>query len=86
SGPLHIADTYGTKIVAFFGPETPVVYGPRSKDALVFYSEDKYCSPCMNVYDSKKSSYGESCKENICLMNIKPKQVFEKIEKCFLKT
>lgn len=85
SGPLHIASLYGINIAAFFGPETPLVYGPLQSNALIFYSDDVYCSPCMNVYDSKKSSYGEFCKENICLMNIKPKQVFEKIEKCFLK-
>ena len=84
SGPLHIAEWYGTKIVAFFGPETPVIYGPRSKDALVFYLKDKYCSPCINVYDNKKSLYGDICKDNKCLSEIKPIEVFEKTEERFL--
>lgn len=84
SGPLHIASFYGRDIAAFFGPENPVVYGPINKNAVVFYSEDLYCSPCMSVYDSKKSLYGETCSGNLCLLGIKPGEVFERIEKVFL--
>lgn len=83
SGPMHIASLYKINLAAFFGPETPVVFGPLNENAIIFYSKDLYCSPCLCVYDSKKSLYGEECYENKCLTNIKPKEVFEKIEKRF---
>ena len=85
SGPLHISSLYGVNIAAFFGPETPVVYGPVNKNSLVFYSHDKYCSPCLNVYDSKKCLYGEECLSNTCLSEIIPEDVFKEIDERFLK-
>jgi ADP-heptose:LPS heptosyltransferase len=84
SGPLHIAALYGTRIVAFFGPETPLVYGPQKDNTLTFYSKDLYCSPCLSVYDNKKSLYGEECIGQECLTSIKPDEVFRKIEYRFL--
>jgi len=84
SGPMHIASLYGKSTVAFFGPESPVVYGPLNGNSLVFYAKDIYCSPCLNIYDSKKSLYGENCPENRCLISIKPGEVFDRIEKVFL--
>lgn len=83
SGPMHIASLYKVNTAVFFGPETPVVFGPLNENAVIFYSKDLYCSPCLCVYDSKKSLYGEECYENKCLTNIKPKEVFEKIKERF---
>jgi ADP-heptose:LPS heptosyltransferase len=80
SGPLHIAALYGIRIVAFFGPETPLVYGPQKDNTLTFYSKDLYCSPCLSVYDNKKSLYGEECIGQECLTSIKPDEVFKEIE------
>jgi len=37
SGPLHIAAATGTPVVGFFGPETPVLYGPVGDGHLVFH-------------------------------------------------
>lgn len=85
SGPLHIAAYYGKNIVAFFGPETPVVYGPLNRNSVVFYPDHIYCSPCMCVYDSKKSLYAETCEKNICLSELMPEQVLNAIEDRFLK-
>lgn len=84
SGPLHIASLYGKNLAAFFGPETPVVYGPVNKNALVFYPDNLYCSPCLCVYDSKQSLYAETCEDNICLSSIKPSLVLNALEKRFL--
>lgn len=84
SGPMHIASLCSVNLVAFFGPETPVVYGPINENALVFSPNGLYCSPCMSIYDSKKSLYAEECLENECLTNVKPKEVFEMIENRFL--
>ncbi|QWR77077.1 glycosyltransferase family 9 protein [Candidatus Magnetomonas plexicatena] len=84
SGPLHIGSFYGINVAAFFGPETPVVYGPVNNNALVFQPENKYCSPCLNVYDSKKCLYREQCHENTCLTEINPETVYKAIESRFL--
>lgn len=85
SGPMHIASLYNVNIAVFFGPETPIVYGPVNDNALVFYSKDLYCSPCLSVYNSKQSLYEEKCSKNRCLMGIKPKEVFEAIKKRFFE-
>jgi ADP-heptose:LPS heptosyltransferase len=84
SGPLHIASLYGKNLVGFYGPETPIVYGPTNKNALIFYSTEHYCSPCLSVYDSKKCLYGELCPDNACLRSIDPDEVFQAVENKFL--
>ena len=53
SGPLHVAAASGTPVVGFFGPETPVLYGPSGDGHLVFH-EDLSCSPCINIEQGKR--------------------------------
>ena len=88
SGPMHIAALYNRNVVSFFGPETPVVYGPRNKNSVVIDNKEIYCSPCLNVYNSKKSLYvkhdGKHCTQNDCLRAIRPLSVFETIKERFL--
>jgi ADP-heptose:LPS heptosyltransferase len=88
SGPLHIASIFDKNIAGFFGPETPIVYGPVNDNALVFYNSDIYCSPCLNVYDAKKSIYGRNskneCVRNDCLLSIQPGEVYKQINTLFL--
>ncbi|MFA7402482.1 MAG: glycosyltransferase family 9 protein [Pelobacteraceae bacterium] len=84
SGPMHIASLYGINLAAFFGPESPIVYGPVNRNSLVFKSTDQYCSPCLSVYDSKKCLYGEECQDNICLRSIVPAEIFHALEEHFL--
>lgn len=79
SGPLHLADIVGLATISFFGPETPHLYGPFSKKDYVFY-EDLYCSPCVNIYNSKMSY----CENNICLRTIGPERVLKVIEDNYL--
>lgn len=83
SGPFHIASLYGKNIAVFFGPETPLVYGPLRDNALVFYQDDFHCSPCLSVYDNKRSYYGKTCKENKCLLKFKPQEVYSQIGERF---
>jgi lipopolysaccharide heptosyltransferase II len=54
SGPLHLAVALGTPTVSFFGPETPVIYGPRGPAHTVLYAGID-CSPCINVHEHKTS-------------------------------
>lgn len=52
SGPLHMASAQNVPVIAFFGPESPLRYGPLSKQKLVFY-KNLECSPCMSISNSK---------------------------------
>jgi len=45
TGPMHIASTMGTPVVAIFGSTDPVVNGPFRKPHRVLYA-DLECSPC----------------------------------------
>lgn len=53
SGPLQLALTQGLSTVSLFGPETPVLYGPRSGRNRAIYLHLS-CSPCMNVHTQKQ--------------------------------
>ncbi|HTY45562.1 MAG TPA: glycosyltransferase family 9 protein [Patescibacteria group bacterium] len=79
SGPLHLAEVMGLPTVSFFGPETPYLYGPVDGGHYVFY-EDLYCSPCLNIYNSKLSH----CKNNVCLKAIQPEAVLRVLEQQYL--
>jgi len=72
SGPLHLAVMMGTPTISFFGPESPVQYGPREEKHTIMY-KGYYCSPCLHVYNEKNSS----CEDNICLKDISVDEVFK---------
>ena len=77
SGPLHLADAVGIPVVALFGPETPVIYGPKNNDNLIFYKE-LICSPCLSVLNAKTVI----CKDNNkCMRSISPDEVYNAIIK-----
>ncbi len=51
SGPMHIAASTGTPVVALFGPESPQFYGPLGRTKTVYKAIG--CSPCLNIYNAK---------------------------------
>ncbi len=51
SGPLHVAGSVGTPVVALFGPESPQLYGPLGTSRIIY--KKITCSPCLNVYNAK---------------------------------
>ena len=53
SGPLHIAAAVGARVVGFYGPETPVLYGPVGEGHLSFH-QFLSCSPCINIEQGKR--------------------------------
>lgn len=53
SGPLQLALCQGLPTMSFFGPETPVLYGPRGGRHRVLF-QHMSCSPCINVHSQKK--------------------------------
>ena len=45
SGPSHLAEAVGGRVVMLFGPSDPVVYGPRTSRAVALIA-GLWCSPC----------------------------------------
>lgn len=45
SGPTHLAEAAGARVVMLFGPSDPLMYGPRSRAATAV-SAGMWCSPC----------------------------------------
>jgi heptosyltransferase III len=77
SGPLHLAYAMGVPTVSFFGPESPMRYGPLGEKHVAFY-KDLDCSPCIYFKNLKKAG----CKRDaLCLKMIKMGEVYEVVEK-----
>lgn len=70
SGPLHVAEAVGTRVVAIHGPTDPAQSGPCGPDAIVL-RRDLWCSPC---YDSRATA---ECRFHhpICMKGIAPAEV-----------
>lgn len=77
SGPLHLAAYLGIPTVSFFGPETPLIYGPEDQSHIILY-KNLDCSPCIRVKNYKHS---KCLKDNRCLKEIKPTEVLSAIER-----
>lgn len=78
SGPLHLAVAMEAATISFFGPETPVFYGPAGEKHTVFFKNIE-CSPCINVHDRKSvRCYWSRPK---CMEAITVQEVFAAIEK-----
>lgn len=69
TGTMHLAVASGKKVVAIFGPTSPLRTGPFGEGHLIIKS-NLPCSPCFKKF----------CNENICMKEITPKFVYNKIE------
>lgn len=76
SGPAHFSSLTSVRSVIFFGPETPVLYGEAGKDKEII-SADLICSPCVNVYNHRRSP----CRTALCLRNITAEDVRKAVKK-----
>lgn len=76
SGPAHFASLTGIKILVLFGPETPNIYSPLSKNCVCFYS-NYACSPCVSAFNHRKTS----CRDSKCLKAIRVDQVFDVVKR-----
>ncbi|MEN3013171.1 MAG: glycosyltransferase family 9 protein [Endomicrobiia bacterium] len=84
SGPLHLAVALDVPTISFFGPETPVLYGPLEKKHVVFF-KDLDCSPCINVHTGKIVRCIKPLPE--CMTKISPEEVWKTIkEKIYATT
>jgi len=71
SGIIHLASLSNIYIIALFGPETPILYGPLKDNKKVFYKKFT-CSPCLSAYNHRSSI----CKDNKCMQAITVDEVY----------
>ncbi|MDP2905816.1 MAG: lipopolysaccharide heptosyltransferase II [Candidatus Omnitrophota bacterium] len=71
TGPLHIANAVGTKlIIALFGPTSPALTGPVPDKNVIIIQKDVGCKiPC----------YMTKCPDNRCMKAITVEDVMEKV-------
>jgi ADP-heptose:LPS heptosyltransferase len=72
SGIMHLASLTQTPLIALFGPESPFIYGPRSRTATSIWQGLK-CSPCLKTSNEKITL----CKNNVCMKKIAPEMVYQ---------
>ena len=67
SGPMHIAAAVGAKVIAIFGPTSPVRCGPCSSSATVVRRKDLECIGC----------YKKKCPVDFpCMNGIQVEEIF----------
>lgn len=65
TGPVHLAAAVRTPVVAFYGPNSPRLYGPLGDDHRALY-RPLPCSPCLTNQNGKSSS----CTMPLCIRGI----------------
>jgi ADP-heptose:LPS heptosyltransferase len=73
-GPGQFAALTPIPVLVFFGPETPAIYGPLSKNAYCFHLSLP-CSPCLTAYNHRVSPCDG---DNQCLKQIAPERALAK--------
>jgi ADP-heptose:LPS heptosyltransferase len=73
-GPGQFAALTPIPVLVFFGPETPALYGPLSRNAHCFHLSLP-CSPCLTAYNHRASPCDG---DNQCLKRIAPEQALAK--------
>ncbi len=73
SGPMHVAISQKVPIVAMYGPSSPKLYGPYTKDAVVVTA----VPPCTGCSGGMK----HKCDDMQCMTRLTVEQVIEAAEK-----
>jgi len=73
SGTMHLGAATGTSIVALFGPESPLRYGPLAPpDRCRVIDTDVVCGPCLSYMNRKSAPcFGR----NICMQSLTVERV-----------
>lgn len=74
TGPMHIAQSQGTKVIALFGPTDPRLTGPAGTQPKVILRKEVGCNddpPCYYV----------DCPDTICMKAIQVEDVVDAIQK-----
>ncbi|MCX7910233.1 MAG: glycosyltransferase family 9 protein [Endomicrobia bacterium] len=77
SGPLHLAAALDVSTISFFGPETPLLYGPIGNRHFIFF-KNLDCSPCINVHTGKIVRCIKTSPE--CMSKITVEEVWEVVK------
>jgi len=77
SGPAHFASMTNINLIALFGPETPLLYGPLGPRSQVAWA-GLACSPCVNVFNHRFSP----CKNNLCMQAITADEIYDRVADC----
>ena len=72
SGPCHFASLTSLRVIALFGPETPLLYSPLGDRARCIVA-GLACSPCVNLLNHRFSP----CTDNACMAAIPVPQVLD---------
>ena len=73
SGPMHVAISQKVPIVAMYGPSSPKLYGPYTKDATIVTAQP----PCQGCASGMK----HKCDDMQCMTRLYVEQVIEAAEK-----
>jgi ADP-heptose:LPS heptosyltransferase len=73
TGPMHLADAVGTRVVAVFGLTDPARYGPLSGESRTV-RVDLYCSPCNRVRQPPERCVGHTPD---CLTGVTADRVYD---------
>ena len=73
-GPGHFAAMTPLPTIIFYGPETPLLYGPIDEKAQNLFLGIS-CSPCVTAYNHRSSPCDG---DNLCLKKIEPELVLSK--------
>lgn len=72
SGPMHVAISQKVPIVAMYGPSSPKLYGPYTKDAIIVTAQP----PCMGCASGMK----HKCDDMQCMTRLTVEQVVQAAE------
>lgn len=72
-GPVHFAALTPMPVLALFGPETPLIYGPLSPRGHYLYRRLP-CSPCLSAYNHRLTSCDG---DNQCLKQVSVSEALE---------
>lgn len=72
TGPMHLAAASEAKVLALYGPSSPLLNGPKGKGEYKIIWKNPGCKtyPCTD----------SSCSHDTCLQNLSPDQVFSTIQ------
>ncbi len=75
TGTAHLASAVNTEVFALIGPTPANVTGPYQSpyNKVHIISANKECAPCY------KTEVMRNCKENLCMQEIKPQQVYDNL-------
>lgn len=73
SGPVHFAAVADMPVVALYGPETPVLYGPLGRGIAL--TAGLACSPCVSAANHRRTA----CTDNVCMQAIPVARVLDAV-------